>query len=81
MGSDHKFELTQANTKRDAWESEPDEASTYKGNQVLINGGRLFFNAKEEGIFLSAVEGIGLNGKVVGIDGEDYVGLDAKKYT
>ena len=79
MGSDHKFELTQANDKRDAWDSEPDKANAYKGNQVLINGGRLFFNAKEEGIFLSAVEGIGLNGKVVGIDGEDYVALDAKK--
>ena len=79
MGSDHKFELTQGNDKRDAWDSEPDKANVYKGNQVLINGGRLFFNAKEEGIFLSAVEGIGLNGKVVGIDGEDYVALDAIK--
>ena len=79
MGSDHKFDLTQANDKRDAWDSEPDKANTYKGNQILLNGGRLFFNAKEEGIFLSAVEGIGLNGKVVGIDGEDYVALDATK--
>jgi len=79
LGADHKFELTQANDKRDAWDSEPDKADAYKGNQILLNGGRLFFNAKEEGIFLSAVEGIGLNGKVVGIDGEDYVALDATK--
>ena len=79
MGSDHKFDLTQANDKRDAFDSEPDKANTYKGNQILLNGGRLFFNAKEEGIFLSAVEGIGLNGKVVGIDGEEYVALDATK--
>ena len=79
MGADHTFALTQANDKRDAFEEEPDKADTFKGNQVIINAGRLFFNAKEEGVFLSAVEGIGLNGKHVGIDGEDYIGLDAKK--
>ena len=79
LGSDHTFVLKQANEKRDAWEEEPEKADIYKGNQVIINSGRLFFNSKEEGIFLSAVEGIGLNGKQVGIDGEDYVGLDAKK--
>ena len=79
MGSDHTFKLTQANEKRDDFDSEPDKADAYKGNQILLNGGRLFFNAKEEGIFLSAVEGIGVNGKVVGIDGEDYVALDATK--
>jgi len=79
MGADHTFALTQANDKRDAFEEEPDKADTFKGNQVIINAGRLFFNAKEEGVFLSAVEGIGINGKHVGIDGEDYIGLDAKK--
>jgi hypothetical protein len=79
MGADHTFELKQANEKRDAFEKEPEFADIYKGNQVIINSGRLFFNAKEEGIFLSAVEGIGINSKHVGIDGEDYVGLDAKK--
>ena len=42
MGTDHKFDLTQANDKRDAFDSEPDKANTYKGNQVLLNGGRLF---------------------------------------
>lgn len=79
MGVDHTFKLKQANEKRDAFEESPDFADTYKGNQVIINSGRLFFNAKEEGLFLSAVEGIGINSKHVGIDGEDYVGLDAKK--
>lgn len=79
MGSDHKFNLTQANEKRDAWESEPEKADTYKGNQVIVNSGRIYFNAKEEGAYISAIENIGLNAKVVGIDADDYVGLDAKK--
>jgi hypothetical protein len=79
LGQDHKFALKQANDKRDAFDSEPDKADSYKGNQIILNAGRIFFNAKEEGAYLSAVTNIGINGKAVGIDGEDYVGLDAKK--
>jgi hypothetical protein len=79
MGSDHTFKLTQAHEKRDAWNSEPEKADQYKGNQLIINSGRLYFNAKEEGAFISATEGIGLNAKIVGIDADDYIGLDAKK--
>mgnify|MGYP001626814999 CR=1 FL=1 len=79
IGADHTFELKQAHEKRDAWEEEPEKADQFKGNQVIINSGRLYFNAKEEGAFISATEGIGLNAKAIGIDADDYVGLDAKK--
>lgn len=79
MGEDHKFELTQANKKRKAFESAPEEADVFKGSQVIINAGRLFFNAKEEGVFLSATEDIGINSARVGIDGEEFVALDATK--
>mgnify|MGYP005623516111 CR=1 FL=1 len=76
---DHTVKLTQANEKRDAWESEPDKADAYQGAQVLINSGRLFFNAKDESILLSATEAIGGNAKTISFDGEDYVALDATK--
>lgn len=79
MTSDHTIELIQAHEKRDAFEEEPEKADAYKGSQVIINGGRLYFNAKEEGAFISSTEMIGLNSKVVGIDADDYIGLDAKK--
>lgn len=79
LTSDHTINLTQANNKRDALEDQPDNANSYKGNQVLINSGRLFFNAKEEGIFLSATEQIGINTKEVGIDADKYIALDSKK--
>ena len=79
LGSDHIFELEQANEKRDAFLEEPQKADKYKGKQIIINSGRLYFNGNEEGIFLSAKEGIGLNSKFIGLDGEDYIGLDAKK--
>lgn len=79
LTSDHTIPLTQANEKRDAFDEEPEKADTYKGSQVIVNGGRLYFNAKDEGAFISSKETIGLNSKIIGIDGEQYVGIDAKK--
>ena len=79
LSSDHKFELEQANTKRKALEDAPEEANKYKGNQVIINAGRLFFNSKEESILMSSKEQIGINASEVGIDADKYVGLDAKR--
>ena len=79
LTSDHTVELEQANEKRSAWDEEPEKADKFKGSQVIINSGRLYFNAYDEHILLSAKEGIGLNAKTVSLDGEEYVGLDAKK--
>ena len=79
MVEDHKIELSQANSKRKAWNSGPEEGDAYKGSQVMINSGRLFFNAKEENILLSAVEDIGGNAARVSWDGEEYVAVDATK--
>jgi|TARA_B110000483_G_scaffold30510_1_gene37048 hypothetical protein len=79
LSSDHKFELKQANTKRKALEEAPEEADQYKGNQVIINAGRLFFNSKEESILMSSKEQIGINASEVGIDADKYIGLDAKR--
>ena len=77
--SDHSVPLEQAHEKRDGFDQEPEKADTFKGNQVVLNGGRLYFNAKEEGAFISAKESIGFNAKVIGIDSDDYIGLDSKK--
>ena len=81
LGANNTFELTQANYKRLGYLSgdEPEEADVFKGSQVILNAGRLYFNAKEDSAFISSKETIGLNSKKVALDGEDYVGLDAKK--
>ena len=79
LTSDHIIELEQANEKRDAWDSEPTKANQYKGNQVIINSGRLYFNSNEESILLSAKESIGGNAKTIHLDGEKYIALDADK--
>ena len=77
--SDHIVKLTPASTKRNSYTTEPKTADQYKGNQVVINGGRLYFNAKEESILLSAKESVGLNAKTLNLDATDYFCVDAKK--
>lgn len=79
MGSDHKFELEIANDKRDALEKEPEDTDQFKGNQVIINSGRLVFNAKDESMLISSKEQIGINASEVGVDADKYIGFDAKR--
>lgn len=79
--SDHKVPLKQANEKRKAWkvEKQPDLAKDYKGSQIILNSDRIYLNAKEDTILLSAKNGVGVNGKLIALDGEKYVSFDADK--
>lgn len=77
--SNHKIPLKSANTKRKSYDTEPKTSDQFKGNQVIINGGRLYFNAKEESILLSAKDSVGINANTVNLDATDYFCVDAKK--
>ena len=77
--SQHKTPLKSANTKRDSYDTVPPTSDQYIGNQVVINGGRLYFNAKEESAFISAKESIGLNAKTLNLDAKEYFCVDADK--
>lgn len=79
MVSDHEVPLDEANKNAASWEEPADLAAVYKGDQVVVNGGRLFFNAKEEGAFIAAKEYIGLASKEVHLDGDDMISIDGKK--
>ena len=79
MLSDHISDLIAINKKRDSYDVQPLASNRYVGNQVIINGGRLFFNAKEDSAFISARESIGLNAKTVNIDANTYFCVDAAK--
>lgn len=76
--SDHSVKLKQASLKRLSYDKVPDTSAEYRGSQVLINGGRLFFNAKNESAFISAAESIGLNGSTLNFDADKYICLDGK---
>ena len=77
--SDHLVPLKQSNTKLNSNVVKTIHTDKYKGNQIILNSGRLVFNTKEEDIFFSAKESFTVTSRDVNIDGEDYISLDAKK--
>ena len=79
MMSDHEIPIEVANEKRDSYDDEPDKPDKFKGEQVMISSNRLFFNAKEDSILMSAGASVGANAKTINLDGDDMVSVDAKK--
>lgn len=77
--SNHKVDLKAANTKRSSYNTIPQASDQFKGNQVILNGGRLYLNAKEDSILLSAKESVGISANTVNLDATDYFCVDGKK--
>ena len=77
--SDHIVQLEQARDKTKAWKKPPTKADTYKGSQVMINGGRLYFNSKEESTLFSSKEAFGVTSNTINLDAKEYIALDAEK--
>jgi hypothetical protein len=77
--SNHKIPLKSANSKRKSYNTTPETSDQFKGNQVVVNGGRLFLNAKEESALISAKDSIGLNANTLNLDATDYFCVDGKK--
>lgn len=79
LTSNHKVPLEQARDKRLGFKTKPILAKNYTGAQVLINGGRLYFNAKDEDIHFTSKGAFGVSSSHIGLDAVDYIGLDANK--
>lgn len=78
MVTDHRIPLIQASERRNSYNDSPEKADQFKGNQVIINGGRLFLNAKEHDIQLSSIKSIGLNTEgTINIDARDFICIDS----
>lgn len=79
LTSNHTVPLKQVRDKNKAWKKPPTKADTYQGSQVIINGGRLYFNSKDESTLFSTKEAFGVTSKTVNLDAKDYIALDANK--
>lgn len=77
--SDHLIPLKQARIKLDSNVVKTVHTDKYRGNQIVLNSGRLVFNAKEEDIIFTSKESLTVSSLDVCIDGEEYISLDAKK--
>ncbi len=79
LTSDHKVEITEANSKQNSWKTKPTKQKEFKGSQIILNSDRIVVNAKNGDSLFSSTGGVGINGKTLSLDGEDYIGLDATK--
>lgn len=78
LAADHKIKLTPASTKRLAYDDNPTPSDEFRGNQVVINGGRLYFNAKLDDIQLSSITSVGINTEgSINMDASTYSCIDA----
>lgn len=78
MMSDHIVNITPATKKQDTYDVPPQTSGQYLGNQIVLNGGRITINAKEESALISAKEAIGLNARTLNFDATDYICIDGK---
>lgn len=79
LTSDHQIAIKQARDKYEAVNEPPIRSDQYKGAQIIVSSGRLLFNAREEDINLVSSKLTTISSKEIGLDADDYIGLDAKK--
>jgi len=77
--SDHLVPLKQSRIKLNSNVVKTIHTDKYRGNQILINSGRLVFNAKEEDIVFTSKDSFTVSSNDINLDGEEYISLDAKK--
>ncbi len=78
LTSNHSIPLTPASEKRATFTEEPEKSDQFKGNQIILNAGRLYLNAKQSDIQLSSISAIGMNTEgSINLDASSYFCLDA----
>ena len=80
LTSDHKIPLKQVRDKTNSYgfNKKPIKADQFKGSQVMVNSGRLYFSAKEDGIFFNSNQFLELQSNIINLDAENEVSIDGK---
>jgi hypothetical protein len=79
LSADHLIPLAQSRDKYAAAQTRPISADKYKGNQIIINSGRLIFNSTEEDTQFTSKGNFGISSENISLDGTNYIGIDADK--
>lgn len=78
LTSDHVIEIEASTDKTDSYKEEaPAKLNTFRGNQVVIDSGRLVLHAKEDNLLLNSKNSIGLAGNTLNLDGIANISLDS----
>ena len=80
LTSNQKIPIEGASINYKSYDTPPENPNEYIGEQVLLNSGRLYFNAKKDSILLSAEKSINLNTQdSVNIDSKNKFVVDTKE--
>lgn len=79
LTSDHSVPLSQAKLKYAGAKERPTNSNTFKGSQIVVNSGRLFFNSHSEDIQFTSTTDFGVSATNLYLDSENYIGLDSTK--
>lgn len=77
--SDHLIPLEQSRNKYISLDEKPILANSFKGSQIILNSGRLFFNASSDDIGFSSNTLFSVTAENISLDSKDNIGIDAKK--
>jgi len=68
-------------SKRDSYNQPIESGNEFRGNQAIIASDRLYLNARQDSVLVSAQSGsVGLSGETINIDGISSIRLDAPSY-
>jgi|TARA_R110000737_G_scaffold114582_5_gene147542 hypothetical protein len=80
LTSNQQIPIEGASVDYNSYTSPPENPNIFTGEQVLINSGRLYFNAKKDSILLSANTSINLNTQdTVNIDSKNSFTVDTRE--
>ena len=77
--SDHSIPVNTSITKQDTFlkEDKPELLDTFKGNQIILDSGRVVLHSKSDSILLNSLNSITLGSSTLNIDSQDYISIDA----
>lgn len=78
LAANHSININPSVEKTDTYrDSVPTSLNTFKGNQIILDSGRLVLHSKEDSIFLNSSNSVGLVGSSINLDGTGYTSIDS----
>lgn len=78
LTSNHSVNLNASTNKKDTYrDNTPDSLNTFRGNQIILDSGRILLHAKDDHLLLNSKNSIGLQGSTLNLDGIEYISVDS----
>lgn len=81
LTSDHIVPLTTSTNKQDTFlkDDTPTKFTDYKGNQAILDSGRLILHSRKDSLFLNSIKSISFSSDSINLDSVSYAAIDSKE--